>query len=253
MTPELLKGKTMHRRFGGPDNVFTYGVDYALVEPEATPAAPPYLFSRNRFNLAAIHDRDHGGPPGKGAGASWARRVLREAGFEATDAMRLVLLTQPRILGHLFNPVSFWMVVDEADQLRAVIPEVNNTFGERHSYLCAHPDLRPIQPGDVMTAEKIFYVSPFQPVEGLYRFNFDLRPDRIAIRIEYRREGGGLLATLAGERKPLTSGALMAAALRRPAGSLRVLALIHGQALKLWARGARYHSRPEPPDVEVSR
>ncbi len=253
MTPELLKGKTMHRRFGGPDNVFTYGVDYALVDPEAVPAGLPALFSRNRFNLAAIHDRDHGGPPGKGAGAAWARRVLREAGLEGTDDMRLLLLTQPRILGHLFNPVSFWMVMDDADRLRAVIPEVNNTFGERHSYLCAHPDLRPILPEDVMTAEKVFYVSPFQPVEGLYRFNFDMRPDRIAIRIEYRREGGGLLATLAGVRGPLTSRRLVAAALRRPVGSVRVLALIHGQALKLWARGARYHARPAPPDVEVTR
>lgn len=253
MTPELIKGTTMHRRFGGPDNVFNYGVDYALIEPEPEPSDLPALFSRNRFNLAAIHDRDHGGSRGKGTGAGWVRKVLREAGLEATSSMRLLLLAQPRILGHVFNPVSFWLVIDDEDNLRVVVPEVNNTFGERHSYICAHPDLRPIRPEDVITAEKVFYVSPFQPVEGTYRFNFDLRPDSISIRIDYRREGGGLLATLVGRRTPLTSRALVAAAIRRPVGSVRVLALIHAHALKLWFRGARHYARPAPPEIEVSR
>lgn len=253
MTPELLSGRTMHRRFGGPDNVFVYGVDYALIEPEAQPKRLPALFSRNRFNVASLNDSDHGGLRGKGEGPRWARRILAEAGLGATAPMRLLLLAQPRILGHAFNPVSFWLIVDDEHRLRAAIAEVNNTFGERHSYICAHSDLRPIQPEDVMTAEKVFYVSPFQPVEGIYRFNFDFGADRIAIRIDYRREGGGLLATLAGKRALLTSVGLLAAALRRPVGSVRVLALIHAQALKLWARGARYHARPAPPDAEVSR
>ena len=94
----------------------------------------PLLFSRNRLNLTSVRDADHGGPPGTGRGADWAREVLRARGLAAFD---LRLLTQPRFLGYCFNPVSFWLAFD-GKVLRAVIAEVSNTFGDRHSYVC-HP------------------------------------------------------------------------------------------------------------------
>jgi uncharacterized protein len=87
---------------------------------------------------------------------------------------------------------------------------VTNTFGDRHSYLCHHDDQRPITPASELTARKIFHVSPFQPVEGGYRFRFDITPDKIAIRIDYTAGNGGLVATLAGPRRPLTSAGLWA-------------------------------------------
>jgi DUF1365 family protein len=251
MTPELISGHTYHRRFGGPENAFRYGVDYVLLEPEAE-ARGPGLFSRNRFNLAAVHDRDHGGPRGEGSGAAWVREVLRAHGLEL-ERHRVLLLAQPRVLGHVFNPVCFWMVVDADDALRAVIVEVNNTFGDRHSYLCHHDDLRPIRPRDTLGARKVFHVSPFQPVDGEYAFRFDLSPGHVGVRIDYRHGNGGLLATLTGKRAPLTSRALLAAALRRPVGSLRVIALIYAQAVKLRAKGAVYRTRPAPPAAEVTR
>lgn len=251
MTPELISGHTYHRRFGGPENAFRYGVDYVLVEPEAE-ARGPRLFSRNRFNLAAVHDRDHGGPRGEGRGAAWVREVLREHGL-GLEGHRVLLLAQPRVLGHLFNPVCFWMVVDADEALRAVIVEVNNTFGDRHSYLCHHDDLRPISPRDTLGARKVFHVSPFQPVAGEYAFRFDLSAGHVGVRIDYRHGNGGLLATLTGSRGPLTSRALLAAAVRRPVGSLRVVALIYAQAVKLRIKGALYRTRPEPPALEVTR
>ncbi|MFN4099802.1 MAG: DUF1365 family protein, partial [Pararhodobacter sp.] len=134
-----------------------------------------------------------------------------------------------------------------------VIAEVSNTFGDRHSYLCHRDDWAAITAEDTLEARKIFHVSPFQPVEGEYRFRFDISPERIALRIAYDHAGGGLVATLAGPRHPATARSLAAAALRRPLGSRRVLALIHWQALKLWWKGARYHPRPVPPAREVSR
>ncbi len=90
--------------------------------------------------------------------------------------MRVLLVAQPRVLGFLFNPVSFWLIVDQTDDLRAVIAEVNNTYGQRHSYLCAHDDLRPIRFSDTLTTKKVFYVSPFQDVSGRYDFRFDYQP-----------------------------------------------------------------------------
>ena len=134
-----------------------------------------------------------------------------------------------------------------------MIAEVTNTFGDRHSYLCHHADGHEITKADTITAQKIFHVSPFQPVEGGYSFRFDIQPDKIGIWIDYSRGNGGLVATLTGPRKPLTSGGIIAAAWRRPLGSRRVLGLIHWQALKLWWKGADYRPRPTPPADEVSR
>lgn len=254
LRPEHVCGTTVHARRGAVRNAFRYRVDYVMLEPEAE-ADPrgPRLFSRNRFNFAALHDRDHGGPRGAGAGAAWVRAVLEARGLHALRGARVQLLAQPRILGRVFNPVSFWLVSDEGG-LRAVIAEVNNTYGDRHSYLCHHPDLRPIRAEDRLRAEKCFHVSPFQPVDGAYVFRFDIRQDRVGIVIDYRTADGaeGLFATFHGRRRPLTSAGLLAAALARPVGALRVLGLIHWQALKLWAKGAPFRPRPPAPREEVT-
>lgn len=135
----------------------------------------------------------------------------------------------------------------------AVIAEVSNTFGDRHSYLCRKPDNSPIGASDRLQATKIFYVSPFQPVEGGYEFRFDIRPDKIGIWIDYSQSSGGLIATLTGPRKTISNWSILRSVVRRPLGSRRVLALIHWQALKLWWKGSRYRTRTEPPLEEVSQ
>lgn len=247
-TPLHMPGETRHARRGGPDNAFAYGVDYVLVDPERD--SPRGLLSFNRFNLLSVHDRDHGGRRGSGDGVHWARRVLADAGLDH-GGMRVLLLTQPRFLGYWFNPVSFWMAFD-GDELRAVIAEVNNPFGDRHSYLCHKPDFEAIGPGDVLQAEKVFHVSPFQRISGVYRFRFDIAADRIAISITLVDDRKGLAATLEGPLRPVTTSGLLRASLRRPAGALRTIALIYWQALKLKLKGARYRTRPEPPREEVS-
>jgi hypothetical protein len=246
-----LRGVTFHGRRGGIANAFRYGVDYLLVDPEAETGGPA-LFSRNARNLTAIWDRDHGGPPGQGRGAAWLREVLAAHGIALPD-LRITLLAQPRVMGHVFNPVSFWLCHDGAGALRVVVAEVTNTFGDRHSYLCHRNDHGPIRPADRITATKIFHVSPFQEIAGRYEFRFDIRPDRIHIVIDYGAGDQGLIATLTGRRVALTSMGIIGACLRRPFGSRRVLGLIHWQALKLWAKGARYNARPHPPVSEVSR
>ena len=244
---EHIRGETYHGRKGAVVNSFRYGVDYVLLDPET--AIGPRLFGRNRGSLTSVHDTDHGGVPGKGSGVAWARDVL--AAHQLT-ADRILLLAQPRVLGHVFNPVSFWLCFTGA-ALTAVIAEVTNTYGERHSYLCAHPGGTAIRPDDTLQATKIFYVSPFQPVTGRYDFRFDIRPDRIGIWIDYTTDTGGVFTNLIGPRVPLTNWGILRACLRRPFGSRRVLALIHWQALKLAIKGARFRSRPAPPVDEVTR
>ena len=244
-----IEGQTFHGRKGAVENAFRYSIDYVLVDAEAQ-VTGPRLFGRNQWNVASLYDRDHGGLPKEGRGVDWVREVLSRHQLPSPD--QVMLLAQPRFWGHVFNPVSFWLCY-RGEALTCVISEVTNTFGERHSYLCHKQDLSPIKPEDRLTAQKIFYVSPFQPVEGGYVFRFDINAERIGIWIDYGQSKGGLIATLTGKRTALRNSGILRAIWRRPLGSRRVLALIHWQAIKLWWKGANYRVRPAPPTQEVSR
>lgn len=244
-----IAGHTYHGRKGDIANAFRYSVDYVLLDMDAK-LATPRLFSRNARNLTAVFDSDHGGAPKKGRGAAWVREVLHSNGVNIAGPVHL--LTQPRVLGHVFNPVCFLLCYNGQEQLCAVISEVTNTYGDRHSYLCYHDDVRPIVPSDRLKSRKLMHVSPFQPVEGGYEFRFDISPERIGIFIDYTSQSGGLIATLTGPRTPLSDRAILGFCLKRPFGSRRVLGLIHWQALKLWWKGAAFRTRPEPPKSEVS-
>ena len=250
VTVDHIAGVTYHGRKGAVANAFRYSVDYILLDAEAD-LRTPRLFRRNGRGLTALNDVDHGGAPKAGRGAAWVRDVLQA--HQLTGVARIELLAQPKVLGHVFNPVSFWLCRSADDDLIAVIAEVTNTFGDRHSYLVHHTDQRPIRPDDRLQARKIMHVSPFQPVEGGYEFRFDISADRIGIWIDYSQGDGGVIATLTGRRCPLSNLAILHAVLRRPFGSRRVLALIHWQALKLWWKRATYRPRPAPPINEVSR
>lgn len=244
-----IPATTLHRRAGKVENSFRYSIDYVLLEPEGD-APGPWLFRRNRAGMVSLWDKDHGGAPGQGRGAAWVREVLRAHDLPEG---RIQLLAQPRVLGHVFNPVSFWLVYDAYNALRVVIAEVTNTFGDRHSYLCHNADLSPITPSHRISARKLFHVSPFQQIAGDYAFRFDISDQRIGIWIDYTHGSERLFATLTGPRRTLRTRDLLWSALRRPFGARRVLALIHWQALKLWLKGAPYRTRPEPPKQEVSR
>jgi DUF1365 family protein len=221
-----------------------------LLDADA-PATGPGLFARNGANLMSLQDCDHGGKPKDGKGADWVREVLAEHKIDLSG--RIDLFAQPRLLGHVFNPVSFWLCHDGAGTLRVVIAEVSNTFGQRHSYLCHHDDLREITKDETLAATKIFHVSPFQPVEGGYTFRFDITDDHVHVVIDYTRGDGGLIATLKGNRKPLTNATIVKSAIRRPFGSRRVVALIHWQAIKLWWKKATFRSCPDPLEQDVSK
>ena len=249
-TVSHISGYTYHGRRGAVKNAFRYSIDYVLLDAEAQ-LDTPRLFSRNAGNTMSVHDVDHGGLRDAGKGAEWVRQIIKEHGIDQPTTIEL--LAQPRVLGHVFNPVSFWLCYDYGGALRSVIAEVSNTFGDRHSYLCHHDDGRAISKDETLSAQKIFHVSPFQPIEGGYTFRFDISQDHIGVWIDYSRGNGGLIATLTGARKPLTNRSIVGAMLRRPFGSRRVIGLIHWQAFKLWLKGATFRPRPEPPEHEISK
>jgi len=246
---DYIEGWTWHGRKGDLENAFRYSVDYVMFNATHKILGPA-LFSRSAAGVFSVYDTDHGGPPNRGRGVAWVKDVFRSHGVELEGD--ILLLAQPRVLGHVFNPVSFWLCHNATGDICAVISEVTNTFGDRHSYLCHHDDLRPILPTDTLSAQKIFHVSPFQPIDGNYVFRFDIRPDKIGIWIDLQIPGGGVMANLIGPRRPLRTVDILRALLRRPFGSRRVLGLIHWQAVKLWRKGAKYRKRPSPPETEVS-
>lgn len=244
-----LTADVSHARRGALRHAFRYRVDYLLLSPEVV--RPQGLFRLGRMGLFSFHQPDHGGRRKAGEGAAWAWAALEQAGLTRDYTMTLALMAQPRFLGFWFNPVSFWMVLRGPDLL-AVIAEVNNTFGQRHSYLCHHDGFAPIRPEDRLSTEKLFHVSPFQDVAGGYEFRFTVTNDRFAILIRQINGAEGLLATLHATPRPLKQSSLLAAALRRPGGALRIVALIYWQALRLRLKGAAYRRLPVPPDEEIS-
>jgi DUF1365 family protein len=244
---EHIQAQTYHARRGSLKNAFHYGVDYVLSDLKDDDLL---VLSRNRFNLWSIWDSKHGGQRGDGRGLVWFQEELLARGI-ALEGLQLYLLAQPSFLWFHFNPVSFWIAM-RGGKLLAIVAEVNNTFGHRHCYFCAHRNFDPIDKSHTIIAEKMMHVSPFQKVEGQYRFNFDISDTAISIRINYENGEQGVLATLSGDREPASNGSLLKAAFLRPLGAIRVLALIHGQAVILFFKRAPFTRKPSPPEPLIT-
>jgi len=249
--PQLCLGHVMHRRLRPAENAFVYPVFYVRLPLRALESARCRVFGIDRWNLLAFHRDDHGPRDGSPL-VPWIEALLHQHGLKADG--EIVLQTFPRVLGHVFNPVSFWYCHDAAGRLVAVLAEVNNTFGGRHDYLLHLPDGRPIADGEVLSADKCFHVSPFNRVEGSYRFRFQLGRSVQAVHIDYDDAEGELLATaISGRPRAWTTRALAAALARMPFLTLGVIARIHWQALRLWWKGVPFlGARPANPALRES-
>jgi DUF1365 family protein len=211
------------------------------------------LFSCNRFNLMDFRETDHLDGSTTVLKAQ-VERILIEGGFEGGGRARL--LCMPRILGSVFNPLSVYFCETAAGRLQAILYEVNNTFGQRHSYLLKAGDAgAEVRHG----TEKRFYVSPFNDLAMRYDFRVvppgDLADERpLSVRIDvYDAVGLLMTAAFVGERQPLTDKTLTAAWLRHPLLMAKVVGAIHWEALKLWLKGMRFIPRPPAPALPVSQ
>lgn len=249
---QLYFGDVMHRRLAPREHAFRHGVYFVRVRVDASSRVDSRLFSRNGWNLFSLHDADHGPRDGSPL-EPWIRGVLSRNGLDCADGA-VWLQTFPRVLGYVFNPVSFWLCHDVAGRLRAVLAEVNNTFGEHHNYLVAHPDGRPIEGDDWLEARKVFHVSPFCEVAGRYRFRFTERPGHACFRIDYDSESGPLLVTaVSGAPQLLATAPLLRAFFGYPLLTFAVIARIHYHAARLWAKRVPFFRKPAPPLEEITR
>ena len=248
--PSVVRARVSHARRVPEVNRFSYSMNCLLLDEAALAGrATVRLFSYGRPNIVSLHPEDHGVAGCKGIDG--VRDLARESGIDGVD--HVLLLTQPRYWGYVFNPVSFWLMAGSAGNLRAVLAEVHNTWGDRHGYLCARDTGEDID-GDCWTmSPKRLHVSPFFDVAGEYRFRFRLLESRVSVRIRYDDgRGGGLETSITGERRPFTDREIARALLSLPFGAARTTAMIHWQALQLWRKGVPVLRRPNPPDGGIT-
>lgn len=247
-TSALYRGTVRHRRREPTGNAFRYGVYQTLLNLDEIPklAAEIPFFGHNRFNITSFYDRDHMGPearPVREKLETW----LRGRG-QTLGAGPVLLLTNLRVLGYVFNPVSYYYSLGPAGELRFVVAETNNTFGETYCYLL--DDLQSIGGQALLSPQqKVFHVSPFIEMDDI-SYDWIVTPplERLTVHIdEYRRGVKFFDATLNLKRQPLNSRNLIGALLRYPHMTARTIYLIHWQALKLWLKGSPFYRKPEPP------
>jgi len=249
--PGLYVGSVMHRRFRPVRRRFEYRVFWLVLDLDRLPetACALRLMSVERFNLLSFHACDHAdgrdGPLRDKVAA-----LTAAAGFSADGPM--LLLTMPRVLGYVFNPISVFFCHDARGSLTAIVWEVSNTFGGRHSYVIGVDD--PEAPALRQRCRKELHVSPFIGMDVEYRFRLVRRGDRLTIGIaDHDRDGLLMAAAMTAERRPLTDRALLAAFVRAPFETAKVTAAIHWEALRLWLKGVRLLKGPPGDDKSIAR
>ncbi len=253
LTPKILFGRVMHKRFFPKVNAFNYGIYYlGLPLSKIDKSLENKYFKINRWGLLSFYNKDHGNRDGSDL-KIWAHKILKDHGVDKADG-EIVLVAMPRVFGYVFNPISLWYCYDKAQKLRAVICEVNNTFGETHSYICAHNDQSEIGKDDILEGQKVFHVSPFLEREGHYKFRFSLPKSKMGAWIDYYDESKRkkLVTALSGDFIDLSVTSCGRAFWRYPLVTIKSISLIHWQALKLLFRRATYVSKPLQKDVRVT-
>jgi hypothetical protein len=236
-------GRVMHARLHPTPHRFDYPVYFVRLPIHALESAETRWLSLNRFNLLSFHEADHGDG---GNLLDWVQDLLSRHGIVADGDVWLT--TFPRVIGYAFKPVSIWHCHRSNGRLAAVLAEVNNTFGERHVYL-----LRTNDPDAVLHADKVFHVSPFFPVRGRYTFGFQCRPGFFRARIDYDDGSGDTLRTAWwGRLEPLTARSCLRAFFAYPLMTWGVIARIHIQALRLFAKRVPFFRKPPTPLDEVT-
>ena len=252
--PMLGFGQVRHARLKPQAHAFAYPTYFLMLPMRHLQAHGGGALAINRRAALSFHDADHGDgrSAAEGGSLAWLLELLAREGINDADG-EVWLHCYPRVLGYAFKPVSFWYCHGSDHRLRAIVVEVNNTFGERHCYLLPKP-----QWGVEQTASKVFHVSPFCHIEGIYRFRFmrtqRASGERTVVRIDHDDAQGPLLQTsVSGQLEPVSAQSLRRAIWQFPLMTWGVIARIHWQALKLWWQRIPYVPKPHRPSQFVTR
>lgn len=248
----LSIGKVWHSRSAIAKNSFNYRLFYLFLNLDKVKDKKTSLFSINHFNLFSFYENDYFKLSRNSLNnptiADYIRNLLNKEGM-AYNIKNIMLLTHPRVLGKCFNPVSFYLCINDNNDLVAVIAEVNNTFKETHYYIINNNDYSKITNNHPYYANKEFFVSPFFARNGEYCFYFDYNPNdvknNIRIKIDYYQEGKISIKTgLSVDFQDLSDFNIIKAFLKIPLMNYKVIFLIHWQALILLKKGVKRFKKP---------
>lgn len=252
----LYVGEVRHRRHRPVQHALRHRTFHALIDVDDLGRLDGEVpgFGVDRAAPMALRMRDHLDGAEGALRPRLARLVAARGGRLPTG--RLQVLCHPRTFGHVFNPVAWWFAHHPDGTLGMVVAEVTSTFGDRSLYVLDAP-----APGadGLWRAEatKVLHVSPFLPVDGLH-YDFAFLPpgvapgERVLVRMRVSDDEGPLLdAVQDGRRRPLDGRGVAGTLARHPVASLAALGAIHGNALRLWRKGAPFHRRPAPPSDAV--
>jgi hypothetical protein len=240
----LYRGRVMHRRLRPKSHQLNYRVFWLSLDLAEIGDLDRRLrlFSRNRFNLLSFHDADYG--DGSGTLRAQVEAWMTRAGIDLNGGP-VRLLTMPRVLGYVFNPISFYYCHFADGRLAAVVYEVTSTFGIRHAYVIPVPEEDQSAGVIRQGAAKALYVSPFMGMEMDYQFRGHTPGDRLDMTIQGLDADGVLItAAMAAERRPLDDRNIASAAAAIPLMTIKVIVAIHWEALKLWLKGVRLTRQP---------
>jgi len=242
---KLYFGSVAHRRLRPRSHELRYRLFWTLIDLDEVAELPrrSAIFSYNGANILSFHDMDHGDASGTPLRPQ-VERMLADHGI-AFDRGPIRLLCMPRIFGYAFNPISIYFCYQKDRGLGAIVYEVHNTFGERHSYVF---DAREAPAPHAHACGKRFHVSPFMDIGMRYEFRTVLPDERVALAIRGSDADGTLIhASLAGAAAPFTTANLLRGLLLYPLMTFKVTAAIHWHALRLWIKGIRIRPKPQPP------
>ncbi|GGP26125.1 DUF1365 domain-containing protein [Silvimonas amylolytica] len=247
----FMFGQVMHQRLRPVQRRFVYPVFSVVLDADQLTRMPPrWWFAVDRWRVLSVQRADYGPRDGSDP-VHWVRQRLGEAGLQVDGLIELH--TFPRLWGYVFNPVSFWHCHDAQGQLRALVAEVNNTFGEHHCYVLTAPDGGVVDANTALCSRKVFHVSPFCLTTGEYRFRIRRGPGTTFTAIDYHDEHGVLLRTAIGGRLlPFSSDNFWRALARYPLFTFMVIGRIHWQALRLWLARVPFNSKPAPPEQALT-
>ncbi len=248
----LYDCKVMHHRLQPREHRFEYQLFYLALDLDEIDqvASQVWGFSRNRWNIYEFRDRDHLTLPDKADG-SVKEHVLAwisQQGLDLPSDTRITFVTLPRVLGYIFNPVSFYFCEDQAGATQCVVVQVGNTFREMKPYLIREPE----RPGFFhLVTPKHFYVSPFSELDLAFDFRVRVPDEQMEIHIDDRKgDALVLLSALIGKRREFTTGRLAWLTLKFPFVTLKVIFLIHWQAFRLWWKGLPFHKKADNQNLQ---
>ncbi len=249
---QLYISDVMHRRLTPVRYKFSYRVFGLLSNLDHLNelGSLSTFISYNRFNLFSFYDADHGPEDGSDL-KRWIKRHLSESNI-TNENITVYLHGMPRVLGYTFNPISYWFCYSEQQQLLAILVEVNNTFGDKHSYLLDANEI-PEHASVRANKKKNLHVSPLIDMDAEYYFKISPPGDTFTAAIkETQNQELFLVAAQHGHKKSITSASLLKVFFGLPFMTLKVISMIHWQALKIYLRGGKFYKRPAPPREEVS-